>query len=83
MGERKVYRVQETAKLKSGGDRAECVQDCMSNMGWQEEFGCRKEEMSKRQFLRTRYNEQKGSDFTLKASGTLKMILSTSEEGSQ
>lgn len=83
MGEIKVSRVQETAKLKSGGDRAECAQDSMSNMGWQEEFGCRKEEMSKRQFLRTRYNEQRGSDFTLKASGTLKMILSTSKEGSQ
>ena len=64
-----VFRVQETAKLRSGGDRAECAQDSVANTGWQEEFGGRKEVRlkSKRQVLGTRYNELRGSDFTLKA----------------
>lgn len=40
--------IQETAKLRSGGDRPECAQDPVSNIGWREEFEGRKEGRLKR-----------------------------------
>lgn len=47
-GGEEVFRVQETAKLRSGGDRVEYAQDSLGNVSWWEECGGRKEGKLKR-----------------------------------